>query len=142
MNEKLRKLTGLGEDNSEAMHEFLREQFKYNQAIENGIKELAEDYKANRVTENYFTNRVEHLLDLKSDLSTDVKEPPAFFDTNNPDAFERDAQIINNRVRVKSKKRLSSLESYKEWKLKQSDMKGKLEESDLTAEDWKMLYEA
>ena len=142
MNEKLRKLTGLGDDNGEAMQEFLREQYRYNQAIENRIKELAEDYKANRVTENYFTNRIEHLLDLKSDLSTDVKEPPTFFDTNNPDAFERDAQIINNRVRVKSKKRLSSLESYKEWKLKQSDMKGKLEESDLTAEDWKMLYEA
>ena len=107
-----------------------------NQMINNEI----EDYTNGKITENYLKERVKNLKDIQKNNRVQPTIPSKFIDTNNPESFEKDASLINQRINKSVKEdHLQSLDSFKKWKLKQKDME-LLEEGELSKEEWDLLY--
>ncbi len=118
------------------------------------LSELIEGYNHYRVTESYLRLRAEQLVDLRDNPGKALPEHPKFVDYNYDDA-KYDYEMIKDRVRGEIfPEHLSSVEAYKEWRLKhdvvigedgsekvvESDSFG-LSENDLSPEEWRMSWE-
>ncbi|SEP83538.1 hypothetical protein SAMN02910369_00695 [Lachnospiraceae bacterium NE2001] len=128
--------------NGDYLMKFTKLADEYKEIIDDRLSELALDYKNHRITEHYFTSRTEALLYSRESFNNPISKVPKFFDETNPSVFKRDNDMINERVRTNaSLNPLDSLENFKKNMLQQrsADI---LDESELSAEEWKSLYKA
>ncbi|SEP89447.1 hypothetical protein SAMN02910369_00792 [Lachnospiraceae bacterium NE2001] len=113
-----------------------------NKVIDFRMKELAREFRLHRITENYFSNRVESLLKLKNDPKAEIEKPPVFFDQANPERFRSDMNIMSNRVLNKENENyLDTFEKFKKKIIKEKDL-SLTDVDEISNEDWWSMYES
>lgn len=137
--ERYRKQINKYKDNPERMMDLVGQ---YRTIVDERLKDLADEYRLHRITENYYVERTEQLLGVRESLTRPIGKIPQFIDEKDPDRYTRDAQMITDRLSNNTKDHyLDNITNYKRWKLQQLNM-DPLEESELSADEWNALYKS